>query len=277
MLSTSASLPVGIVRDNPVPYYAQLAAILRGKIENGDWRPHDRLPSEAELEHTYGVSRTVVRQALSLLDTEGFLHRRKGKGTFVAERKLTAALLQTLTSFYDEMAARGHPPVSRILTLEREAATRDIALLLSLAANTWIIKLRRLRFVDGEPLVLSTTYIPYDLCPGLLEEDLTRSSLYGLIERKYGLEIVSGVRHIEAIPAPKDEARMLRIKAGAPLLVVSSTTYLRSGRAIEFSIAKHRADRTRFEAHLLRGRPGAALQLEGRHLERGLVAPGGDL
>lgn len=273
----STSVPVGIVRDNPIPYYAQLAAILRGKIENGEWRPHDRLPSESELERTYGVSRTVVRQALGLLSTEGLLHSRKGKGTFVAERKLTAALLQTLTSFYDEMSARGHPPVSRILTLEREAATRDIASVLGLANNAWIIKLRRLRFVNGEPLVLSTSYIPYDLCPGLLEEDLSQSSLYGLIERKYGLEIVSGVRHIEAVPAPKDEARMLQIKAGAPLLVVRSTTYLRSGRAIEFSIAKHRADRSRFEAHLLRGRPGATLQLDGRHTERGLVKPGGDL
>lgn len=262
-----APLAVGIARENPTPYYAQLANILRGRIDIGDWKPHHQLPSEADLERTYGVSRTVVRQALGSLVSEGRLCRRKGKGTFVAERKLTAALLQTLVSFYDEMAVRGHPPLSKVLVQKREAARGDIASALGLEEGAWVITLRRLRYVDGEPVVLSTSYIPHDLCPRLLEEDLSQISLYGLIERKYGLEITSGVRHIEAIAAPQDEARMLHIKVGSPLLVVRSTTYLRSGRAIDFSIAKHRADRARFETHLLRAQPSAAVQLDGRRAE----------
>jgi len=254
--------PSAIERENPTPYYAQLAAILRVKIERGQWRPHDQLPSEAELERTYGVSRTVVRQALSQLTNEGLLYRRKGKGTFVAERKYTAALFQTLVSFYDEMAARGHPPLSKMLIQERVAAPGDISAALGLQGNASVIKLCRLRFVDGEPVVLSTSYIPYDLCPGLLDEDLSRSSLYGVMERKFGLEIASGVRRIEAIAAGRVDARMLRLKVGAPLLVVQSSTYLHDGRAVEFSIAKHRADRTQFETRLVRAHSGSALPLQ---------------
>ncbi len=251
-MATATMAPSAIDRKNPTPYYAQLAAILRGRIERGEWGVHDQLPAEAELEQIYGISRTVVRQALGQLVNEGLLSRRKGKGTFVAERKYTAALFQTLVSFYDEMAARGHPPVSKILNQEREPAHRDISSALGLKDDAPVIKLCRLRFVDGEPMVLSTSYVPFDLCPGLLDEDLSRSSLYGVIERKFGLEISSGTRRIEAIAAGRDDARMLRIKVGVPLLVVQSTTYLHDGRAVEFSIAKHRADRTVFETRLVR-------------------------
>jgi GntR family transcriptional regulator len=262
MITSSVTGPVApaqaVNRENPTPYYAQLAAILRTTIEQSR-RPHDPLPSEAELERAYGVSRTVVRQALSHLTNEGLIYRRKGKGSFVAERKHTAALFQTLVSFYDEMAARGHPPVSKVLTLKRITAPDDIAAALRVSENAPVIKLDRLRFVDGEPVVLSTSYIPYDLAPELLGEDLSRCSLYRVMEQKFGLQIDSGVRRIEAITARPADARMLGCKVGAPLLVVNSLVYLPSGRAVELSVSKHRADRTTFETRLVRTPAGAAL------------------
>jgi GntR family transcriptional regulator len=237
---------------NPTPYYAQLASILRATIATQQWKPGHQLPSEAELEQTYGVSRTVVRQALNVLAAEGLVYRRKGKGSFVAERKYTPALFETLASFYDEMAARGHPPVSKILTLQRQPASGEVAAALRMADGAAVIKLRRLRFVENVPVVLSTSHLPYDLCPSLIEEDLSRKSLYKFLETAYGLEIATGTRRIEAVAAGKDDARMLEIKLGAPLLVVRSTTCLRDGRPIDFSISKHRADRTQFETHLVR-------------------------
>jgi GntR family transcriptional regulator len=190
-----------------------------------------------------------------LLTAEGLIYRRKGKGSFVAERKYTPALFETLTSFYDEMAARGHPPVSRILTLQRKSAPADVAAALKLPEGAAVIRLRRLRFVDRVPVVLSTSHLPYDTCPALLTADLTRASLYRFLETTYGLEIASGVRRIEAIAAGNEDAQMLGIKPGAPLLVVHGTSFLRDGRPVDFSVSKHRADRTQFETHLVRTSP----------------------
>ena len=221
-------------------------------MDAGQWKIGDQLPSEAELEQVYSVSRTVVRQALTVLTNEGLIDRRKGKGTFVAERKYTPALFETLASFYDEMAARGHPPVSKILTLRSEPAARDAAKALKLPEGASVIKLRRLRFVNDTPVVLSTSFLPHTLCPALLEEDLSQASLYRFLETKYGFEIATGIRRIEAVAAGRDDAHMLKIRTGAPLLVVQSTTYLRDGQPLEFSISKHRADRTQFETHLIR-------------------------
>jgi len=252
MPSSGTLRPGSIERENPMPYYAQLAGILRRGIERGEHKSHSQIPSEAELERTYGVSRTVVRQALGQLMHEGLLYRRKGKGTFVAESKYTVALFQSLVSFYDEMAARGHPPLSKVLTQERTTAPGEVAAALRLDRNGSVIKISRLRSVDGEPVVLSTSYVPYDFCPALVDEDLSQSSLYRVMEQKFGLRIASGVRRIEAIAAAPRDARMLRYKVGAPLLVVESTVYLHGGRAVEFSISKHRADRTTFEARLVR-------------------------
>ena len=252
-----------IDRENPTPYYAQLAAFLRATIEQRH-QPHDQLPSEAELEQTYGVSRTVVRQALSQLTNEGLLYRRKGKGSFVAEPKYMAALFQTFVSFYDDMVARGHPPVSKVLIQKRISAPDDVAEALGLHGTASVIKLCRLRSVDNEPVVLSTSYIPYDFSPGLLGEDLSRCSLYRVMEQKFGLQIVSGTRRIEAIAARSDDARILRCKVGAPLLVVTGTAYLSNGRIVEFSISKHRADRTTFETRLVRMPAGAALSNQQR-------------
>ncbi len=265
----------GIDRDNPTPYYAQLAAILRTTIEQR-YRPHDQLPSEAELERAYGVSRTVIRNALSWLTHEGLIYRRKGKGSFVAEPKYTAALFQTLVSFYDEMSVRGHPPVSKVLSQRRTSAPDDIAAALRLQGGALVIELSRLRSVDGEPVVLSTSYIPYDLCPKLLDEDLSKRSLYRVMEQRFGLQIAFGTRRIEAVAAKAADARMLRYKTGAPLLVVTSVVYLSDGRAVEYSISKHRADRTIFETRLVRTPGSAALSVPeiGDGLE-GVLEPGG--
>lgn len=107
MLGLAPSDSTRIALDSPVPYYSQLASIILRQIEAGVLIPNDRLPSEQELEKTYGVSRTVVRHALNTLAAQRMVYRRKGKGTFAAEPRVTESLFQHLIGFYEEN--RVHP------------------------------------------------------------------------------------------------------------------------------------------------------------------------
>ncbi|MCS7227069.1 MAG: GntR family transcriptional regulator [Gloeomargarita sp. SKYB31] len=242
---------------SPVPYYVQIKEAIREMIEHEEWKPGDVLPSEPELCHIFGVSRTVVRQALQELSYEGLVVRERGKGTFVAEPKISESLVQRLTGFYQDMADRGHPPVTQVLKQEIVPASAKIAAYLQVEPGAPLIQLDRLRFVGGEPLVLVSTFLPYAMCPQVLHADFTHQSLYMFLERECGLFIVRGRRFIEAVTANEHEARLLGVPKGAPLLKLESVSYLEGGKPIEYYYAFHRADRSRFEVELVRTREPA--------------------
>ena len=243
-----------IKRDIPLPYYFQLKELLREEIESRRWQPDQQIPSEWELCEQLDLSRTVVRQALNELVNEGLLYRQKGKGTFVARPKIGESLVQNLSGFYEDMVARGLTPLTQVLEQTVVPATKKIAERLNLEPLAQVFKITRLRFVNDDPILLVTTYIPYDACPDLLSEDLSQQSLYALLEDKYGLEIVRGHRTLEAVAANETEARLLKISTNAPLIVLDSVSYLRDGRPIEYYHAVHRGDRSRFEVELFRAR-----------------------
>jgi GntR family transcriptional regulator len=250
--NTSTIWPPVIDHSSPVPYYAQVKERIRGRIERGDWKPGAQLPGEPELCKMFDVSRTVIRQALTELMYEGLIVRAKGRGTFVAEPKIMENLAQKLTGFYQDMADHGNPPVSRVLTQRIIPANAKVAGFLNLPSNTLVLEIERLRFVKDEPIVLVTTYLPYDRCVDLLEADLTRQSLYGIMEQHLGLVISRGHRTLEAVPANQREAELLQVEMGAPLMLLDSVSYLDDGTPIEYYHALHRGDRSRFEAELVR-------------------------
>ncbi len=254
MSGLAPSDPTRSALDSPVPYYSQLTSIILRQIETGVLKPDDRLPSEQELEKTYGVSRTVVRHALDMLAAQGLAYRRKGKGTFVAEPKVMESLFQHLIGFYEEMKAKGTPPATQVLKQAVEPAPKHVAQALGVPLGHPVITLVRLRSVNEESIVLSTTYIPEEICPQLVREDLTSQSLYRLLEQKYDFKIARGNRAIEASPASWREARLVKVSPNAPLISIQTVTYLEDGRCLEYSVARHRADRARFEVNLIRRR-----------------------
>jgi len=247
-------LNTAIDRQSYIPLYVQVKESLKDLIDGGGGLPGEQLPGEPELCRLFDVSRTVIRQALRDLELEGLIIRAKGKGTFVAEPKLREGLFGELTGFYDDMAGKGRPPVSRMLTQEIVPATPKIAGYLRLRAGTAVVHIDRLRFVDGEPIVLVATYLPAARCPGLENVDFSRRSLYEYLATTYGLVIVRGRRTLEAVPAGKYEADLLQVKKGAPLILLDSVSYLADGAPIEYYRAFHRGDRSRFEVELLPGR-----------------------
>lgn len=241
-----------IERDSPVPYYYQLAQYMKNKIKSKQWMPHQLLPSEQELCSQFDISRTVVRQALDYLSNEGLIVKQNGKRSSIAGPKYSGDLMQSLHGFYEDAVAKGQTPSTKVLEMKVIGAHADVAEALHLAEGDPVIKLYRLRYLDGEPTTLVVTYLPEHLCLPLIHEDLSNQSLYELLATKYSLVVAEGVRSIEAVNASHTEAKLLDIAIGSALLLLKSVGLLEDGTPLEYFIAWHRGDRSKFEVRLVR-------------------------
>jgi GntR family transcriptional regulator len=244
-----------IDRSSVLPFYYQLKEILVSEIEARGMQPGDRLPGDHDLCVTYDVSRTVARQALSELESEGLIERVKGRGTFVAQPRTAQGLAQSLTGLYEDVAAHGGILYSKVRRLEVVPADAHVARELKIEPGEDVVAIERLRFVNNEPWVLASTYLPGDLAPGIVAEDLSNQSLYALLENKYGVKLARGVRSIEATTAGSSLSRDLGIASGAAVLVLRSISSDPDNRPVETFVAYHRADRSRFVVELTRKPP----------------------
>ncbi len=236
-----------IDRESPLPLYHQLKQILLVEIDQQGLVPGDRLLGDHLLCEKYGISRTVVRQALAELEAADIIKRVKGRGTFIARPKASEHLVQSMTGLFEEVTARGSKLRSEVRQMEVTPADDFLAENLEVEIDSPVIAIERLRYVDDEPWVLTLTHLPYAVAPGLLREDLTKQSLYALLESKYGLALTRARRSLEASVAGRSLARDLNIKPGAPILILKNRSFDADGRPIEIFIAHHRGDRSRFE------------------------------
>jgi len=235
-----------------IPYYFQLKKYIVEEIESSRWKPGEQILSEIKICELLDISRTVVRQTFQELVNEGYLVKKKAKGTFISEPKINENLVQSLMGFYEDMTARGYKVKNDILFQKKIPANEKIAKHLDIGTDEDVIVIRRLRRLNNEPIVLDKTHVPYKLCPGLLNEDLSGQSLYSYIEGKYNLKIDKGIRYIESVVANEEEAKLLNVKKGAPLLYIESIGYLDDGTPMEYYNALHRGDRIRFVTELKR-------------------------
>lgn len=230
----------------PVPKHAQLREILLGLIDR-ELSPDAPLPSERELCQRYGVARMTVRQALDALVAEGRVYRVAGKGTFVARPKIQMNL--ALTSFTQDMQARGMLPGSRELAHETGPASDVLARELQLEPGELVHSLHRLRTADGTPMALERSHIPARMAPELLDGSLENRSLYEVLAEDYGIRPDRGEQTIEAGAADAAQAQLLALPAGAPVLLLQRHTYA-ADRLVEYAVSTYRADRYRLRAAL---------------------------
>ena len=222
------------------PLYHRLQAMLRERIECGAYRPGDVFPSESELMAEHSLSRITVRRAISELQREGLVVTRHGSGTFVADP--TRAGAQCLISFTSDVLRRGHVPGSRLISLRRLIGPDYVASKLDLPADAELLRVKRLRTVDDEPMYLSDAYIPAAVLPHITPDDLARSgldqSLYRLIERHHPVPLEDGeevataviandeIREIFALPRRSPVIRktcLLRDRTGSPIIYEEAT------------------------------------------------------
>lgn len=236
-------------RHSPTPIFEQIKAILDEAIARGELLPHQRIPSERELSVALGASRMTIRQALVEMMAEGSLYTRSGKGTYVAEPKIEQPL-QRLTSFTEDIRARGLRPASRVLAQELLSAPLELAEALGLRAGAELVRIRRLRLADDHPLAIETTHLPHSLCPGILEFDLSTTSLYELLGARYGIHLRSAKQTIEASEPLADERQLLSLPPHVPVLRLHRLTMGEDGRVVEFVRAVYRGDRYQLHVDL---------------------------
>lgn len=238
---------VTIDRSSPVPLYFQLAGQLEAAIVSGALAPGSRLENEIQLADRCGLSRPTVRQAIQHLVDRGLLVRKRGVGTQVVQAQVRRPI--ELTSLYDDLAAARRAPRTRVLELETVPATDAIAKDLGVPPGTDVIRLRRLRLSDNEPLALMTNHLPTDivvLTPDLLE----RHGLYEIL-RSAGVNLRIANQTIGARGATTAEARLLDERRGVPLLTMTRTTFDDKGRAVEYATHVYRAARYSFTSTLV--------------------------
>lgn len=230
-----------------IPYYYQIEEWLRGQIESGALNPGDPLPGEIALAQQLGVSRIVVRQALTDLTREGLLYRQRARGTFVAQRRHELPVLRDrLRGLTEEIEREGLALRSRVLSQQVVPAGGEALHELQALPGTPLLELRRLRSVQDTPIVIETTYHPYARFPALLEMDLADCSIYSILEQEYGARPVEARDRIVADRATREEAHLLEIDAGDPVLRARRTAKDRTGQIMEFTLSIYRADQYQF-------------------------------
>lgn len=231
-----------------LPLYLQLQETLKDEIQNGRLKPGDQLPPERELSEQFQISRMTVRQALNQLVTDGMLHRIQGKGTFVARPKIAQNLGQ-LSSFTEDMLGRGMRPGARVVEKEIIHADHRLAEIFKLKDDMRLIKIRRLRTADEEPIALETTHLPFGFAD-ILTKDLS-GSLYTLLSNEYGITLCKARQSIEAGEARTLEAGLLKIPEKVPVLIIERTSANLQGDVIEYVNSCYRADKYKFFVELL--------------------------
>jgi len=228
-----------------VPLYLQIAEGLLDRIEAGELSPGDRLPSERELSHTLSVNRMTLRRALRLLESQGLLIRRQGDGTYVAGPKIERQAGQ-LVPFTRGMQRRGYLPGARVISLEKRPVEAAVARELGLAVSAPVYFVRRLRLINQEPVMLERFTMSAQRFPGLERFDLSRRSVYDVVEKEYGVLIVRARQSLEPVVAAEYEAELLGVKPGDPLMLERRLAFDQNDQPVEYGQDLYRGDRFRF-------------------------------
>jgi GntR family transcriptional regulator len=229
----------------PVPLHHQVYVDLKSALDNGEWRPGDRLPPERELARRYGCSLITVRRALDELSREKRLQRSRGRGTFVLSPVIERPLDGEM-SFTEEMQRRGLDPETRLLAARPEAASEIVATALNVEPGSPTLYLERLRIAQGTPLLLEMVHLPAGRFPGLLASDLEHNSLYELLTTRYGTPVARAREALEPVNLRAREARLLGLRPRALALLVEGIAYAADGTPVEFGRTYVRGDHTRY-------------------------------
>src|SRR5258708_20697297 len=198
------------------PRYRQVADLLQSEIASGAVQAGQRVPSERSIAERHGLSRMTARQAVELLVRRGVVYRRPGSGTYVAAARVEHTL-QRFAGFSEQMRSQGIEPSGRVLSVELSRnEDPDVEQALGLETGERFWTLRRVRFGDGEPLVIERSHVPAAICPDLGDHDLAHGSLYDLMRSSYGVDPVRAHETIEPPPLEPQHARPLSPRPGPP-------------------------------------------------------------
>jgi GntR family transcriptional regulator len=247
-------------RSAPGPLYRRIADILRQEIERGALIAGEAMPTEQELVRRFGVSRGTIRQARAALRSEGVIGGSQGRVFSVRGAPLTQPLGE-LISFTSWAQRLGRKPGARVIHFGSETADHAAAVALGLDAGVSVCRLERIRTIDGQPVMIERTIFPIAIGELLATVDLTQESVYAVLASR-GIVPATARHRIEATPANGNDAALLGIARGSPLLRVERLGFDRNQRPLEWSIDSYRGDRANFEIENSAAAPVLARRLD---------------
>jgi DNA-binding GntR family transcriptional regulator len=239
-----------IDREDHQKLYIQLLQIIKKKIESGEWPLNSQIPTEEELCNTFNVSRATVRTAVLELVRQGYLKRQQGKGTFIYKNVISDGL-SMLTNFKELMFEYNLALTTKVMARTVMMPVDDLDARLNISPDKHVIYIKRLYSVDEEPVLLQESYIPYHLCPLLLEDDIEHHSLFDIFEKNYGIKITRVDNHIDIARLTLNESLAIGLTEGAAAILLTQNFY--SGDTlIMYSRSVKRPDRFQFFIELER-------------------------
>lgn len=211
------------------PLYSQLKNKLQEEIDLGLRKPGSKLPTEFELSKEYGISRVTVRKALAELTEQGYLERKSGKGSFVAQKKIQKGLSGELMSFSKMCESMGLKPGAKTIKIALEEPSSALRERMGLAEDSRILVLERIRYADNEPVMLEINIFPesFDF---LFSENLNNQSLFEILKNKHNIVMSNSHKTIQIVFSDQDVSKKLNLSKGYPLMRIDS----------ELSDANHR-------------------------------------
>lgn len=239
------------VKSSPIPYYAQVRDALRRQILDGSLQPHQKMPSENQMVEMYGVSRITIRQALGELENEGLIFRVHGKGTFVAKPKAFQDLTH-LQSFGEAMQPHGYETYSKVISMKELGDSGHVAERLGLAAGEPVVEIKRVRYLNRDPVSVESSYFSAEVGRRLMKSDLSRRDIFVVLENDMGILLGNADLVVGAQLADDLQARLLGLEEGAPLLHIERLTHSIDHTPVIYEHLYHRGDSFRYKVRVER-------------------------
>lgn len=218
--------------------HQQIEHYIYEKINSGELKTGDQIPTESELAELFSASRPTVRQALMHLSSRGYLTRIKGKGSFVTQPKVLHESTSFISGYRHEISRHNQTLISKVVKQKIVRADEKVAQKLQVSAGSKVILLTRVRTLEGfnnnQPVLYTSVYIPYKKLPEMLDVDFTNYSLYDLLSES-GLEIRHASKCLEVCIPPLEVATELSISRFEPTIFVTSTGITENNTIVEYS------------------------------------------
>ncbi len=234
---------------SPTPLYLQLQHLIESAVGEGKLKVDEALPSERDLARQLGISRVTVRKAIAGLVEKGMLVQRWGSGTFIAPAMHVEQALSRLSSFTDDMMARGLMPGATVIERSRGPSSPAESMALGLFPGEPVSRLQRLRLAGGVPMAIENAVVPARFLP---DPDLVNGSLYAALAAR-GHTPRRALQRLHAVLLSREQTELLNVAAASPALYIERRSFLDNGEVVEFTCSYYRGDAYDFVAELSLG------------------------
>lgn len=230
-----------IDKKSEIPLYQQLAHSIKKAVDEQKLKENDKIPAENKFCKIYDLSRTTVRQALDILEKDGYIYKLRGKGSYVSTPKIYQNR-SSFSKFYDDMRSLGKVPVSKIISLKIKVADAYVREKMQLEENEMLCQIKWIRYGNNEPLIYETINLNYKLVDGIEMKELTDKKLYDILSEEYGIKMTHGKELFYPCKLDINEAKNLGLKENDLGMKVERVVF-QGKDVVEYTTSTVRGDR----------------------------------